>query len=239
MRIIGLGHYSRTGKDSFANYLVEKLQRTRLKVGKIPWAWKLKDVCHQLYGWAGLREATFYETPEGAKLRDVVLPAIGKTPVQIWVDMGTPAVRDQVYDRTWIDYVLQTDHGLDVLLIPDVRFENEIEAIRALGGQCIKVVRPGYGPKPTVADRTLVGYRNWDNVIGDEGSMASLEEWADRYFREILDDYTLITSRPQHEIDDALAVEKIEPWTPPAHYIVPSWQQDHPMNLCSNVRLAA
>src|ERR1035437_2708896 len=100
MRIIGLGHYSRTGKDSFANYF---LLHTPGAI-KIPFAWKLKSITHDLYSWAGLREPEYYETPEGALARDIVLPDLGLTPVQVWVKFGTPAVREQVYDKTWIDY---------------------------------------------------------------------------------------------------------------------------------------
>lgn len=212
MKVIGLGHYSRTGKDSFANYLIEALHERdpQLRVGKKPFAEKLKDICHQLYKWDGLREMEFYDTPEGAPLRDVPLPVIGKTPVQIWVDMGTPAVREKVYINTWIDYVLKTDHGLDVLIIPDVRFYNEIEAVRSAGGTLIKIVRPGYGPRKTHPDRAVFGYTGWDNVIGEEGSMKSLQVWADRYAAWILGGLPII--RTPAEIEAALKVQVIEPW---------------------------
>ena len=184
MKIIGLGHYSRTGKDTFANALVQDITnrsggKTRIK--KIPFAWKLKDICHQLYAWDGLREAEFYDTTEGEKFRDIKLPTIGKTPVEIWVAMGTPAVREQVYSDTWIDYLLKSALGLDVLVIPDVRFPNEVAAIRQMGGTLIKVVRPGYGPRPTVADRALIGWTGWDYVIGSSGRMAELSDWASAF----------------------------------------------------------
>ena len=38
----------------------------------------------------------------------------------------------------------------------------------------IKIVRPGYGPRKTVADRALLGYDGWDYVLGDGGTMESL-----------------------------------------------------------------
>ena len=58
MKIIAIGHYRRVGKDTFANSLVEKARQLdpRLRVGKRSWAWKLKQICHELYAWAGLRE---------------------------------------------------------------------------------------------------------------------------------------------------------------------------------------
>jgi hypothetical protein len=177
MKIIGLGHYSRTGKDSLANYFVQFGRDLGLHIAKKSFASKLKEIAHDLYGWAGLKNEAYYNQPNREHERDVVLPALGMTPVDIWVKLGTPAVREQVYDRTWIDYLLKTDHQLDVLVIPDVRFPNEVEAIREQGGLLIKVVRGGYGPRNTVADMALNDYTGWDEIIGG-GGLPELKRYA-------------------------------------------------------------
>lgn len=212
---IGLGHYKRTGKDSFANYLVAALAQVapHLRVKKLSLAWKLKQVCHELYAWAGLQGPDFYETEAGGALREVVLTGIGKSPRQIWIDFGTPAVREQVYDRTWIDYVFKTDHQADVILVPDVRFENEATEIKQRGGSLIKVVRPGYGPGPNLPDRQLLGYDGWDWVIGDVGTMESLNAWANEFSWWIAGK----APRPFQSYEGmqrALGVETVEPWEP-------------------------
>lgn len=215
MNVIGLGHYSRTGKDSLANYFLAELAiLTRDMVAKkMPFAWKLKQIAYELYAWDGLKEPEFYETAAGATYRDIPLPTIGKSPVQIWIDLGTPAVRDQVYDRTWIDYVLKSDHQADVLLIPDVRFENEIDAVRSMGGITIKVVRPGYGPRKSKADRALLGYTGWDYVIGRSGEMSELQSWAYAFAR-----WQVGQGPKPYQAEDekkaAMLVEKVEAWGP-------------------------
>lgn len=178
MRYIGLGHYSRTGKDTFANYLVEEFTQLGYRAKKLPFAWKLKQICHDLYAWDGLREPEFYDTKEGEPYRDIPLPTIGKTPVEIWVAMGTPAVRECVYMDTWIRYVMDNDHDCDVLIVPDVRFPNEVQAIHDKGGIAGKIVRPGYGPRNTVADQALVGFTGWDFCFGGRGGMDDLREEA-------------------------------------------------------------
>ena len=204
---IGLGHYKRTGKDSFANFLLQACRERdpKFAIGKRSFAYKLKQICHELYDWAGLREPEYYETVEGEQYREIVLPEIGKSPRQIWIDMGTKAVRRNVYEPTWLDYLLKGQHDLDVMVISDVRFPNEAEAIRKSGGVLVKVVRPGYGPGPDMADRALLGYDGWDYVIGgDAGSSESLSRlriWADCFARWLVGG----ESRPEQSSEDRAA----------------------------------
>lgn len=184
MKVIGLGHYARVGKDEFANMLIGHCEKMDplLRVRKASLARKLKEHCFELYAWAGLRDPEFYETEEGAALREVVLPEIGKSPRQIWIDYGTPAVREQVYEHTWIKYVLHSNSDVDVLVIPDVRFFNEVDIIRDHGpSHLIKVVRPGHAPGNNKPDRELLGWGGWDNVIGHYGKLDELNSWAYAY----------------------------------------------------------
>lgn len=209
---IGLGHYKRTGKDSFADFLIRALyyRKPKLKVVKKSFAWKLKQICFELYGWAGLREPEFYETVHGSELREIVLEEIGKSPRQIWIDFGTDAVREKVYERTWLDYMFKSEHNADVIIVPDTRFINEADTMLSKNATLIKVVRPGYGPGKNKPDRELLGYKRWDNVIGDEGSMGSLQRWADTYAEWICGGAPVV--RTAEEIEAALAVEQIVPW---------------------------
>lgn len=210
---IGLGHYSRVGKDTFANYLVAALaeRAPHLRVIKRSFAWKLKQICHELYGWAGVMPPKHYDTKKGEKDRDVVLPALGMTAVELWVAFGTKAVRERVYAATWLDYLLKTDHGADVVIIPDVRFPNEADAINKVGGMTAKIVRPGYGPRKTVADRALLGYDGWHYVLGDRGSMEGLKTQA-QPFADWIAGLGPKPIQTPGERAKALACEVIEPW---------------------------
>lgn len=215
--VIGVGHYSRTGKDTFANALVEYLNKLRpdLRVGRRSFASKLKQITAELYSWAGLMGEDYYNDPEHEHERDLILPAMGLTPVEIWVKFGTPAVRKQVYEYTWIDYLLKTDQGLDVMIIPDVRFLNEVDAIRKCGGYLIKMVRDGYGPKMTVADLALCFFEDWDNVIGDDqdngmNGIQNIRSWAYKYASVIANDAPLShLNRSEVDIKKALSVQKL------------------------------
>jgi hypothetical protein len=140
---------------------------------KLSWAWKMKQIAHELYGWAGVEPPEHYETKEGEQDRDIKLTKLastlfpeGPTVVEVWVAIGTPAFRESVYPRTWIDYILKQGQGNDVLVIPDCRFPNEIEALKDEGGWCYRCVREGFPGRDTVADRALRGKEVWDGTIG-------------------------------------------------------------------------
>lgn len=211
--IIGFGHYSRTGKDTTANALLSYLNAFQpdCRVQKRSFAWKLKQITYELYEWAGMMPPEHYETKDGEKDRDIVLPDLGMTPVEVWVRFGTHAVREQVYQDTWLNYLVRGQRDLDVLLIPDVRFPNEANAIKAAGGKVVKVVRPGYGPRKTAADRALLDYHDWDYIIGGSGDIEELDQWAECLALAALGDeewpHQCIGARQL-----ALSVEVIEPW---------------------------
>lgn len=213
VKFIGIGHYARVGKDTLANAIIEECRRLDpyFTIVKRPWALKLKDVCHQLYSWAGLRELEYYETEPGASQREVVLPAIGKSPRQIWIDFGTTAIRDHVYEKTWLDYNLHTDHEADAVIVPDTRFFNEVSGISSIGGHTVKVVRPGYGPGKNTPDRELVRYAGWQNVWLNKGTLDDAHEMAWQYAN------WLVGGGPEpictnEEMFERLSHEVIEPW---------------------------
>lgn len=173
---IGLGHYSRAGKDSFARAFKSFIEDlSSLCVREVSFASKLKEVCHALYGWAGLHSEEYYNDPAHEHERNCPLWLLnGLTPVEIWVRFGTSAVRNNVYDRTWIDCLLNRAWTEDIVVIRDVRFLNEVEAIWAHGGIVWKIERPGVHPKDTAADQALVSFDKWDHVWSAE-NMRELE----------------------------------------------------------------
>lgn len=215
MKLIAIGHYARVGKDSLANYIQAECFQLdpQFRVIKVSWAYKLKWIAYELYGWAGLREPDFYETVEGALLREVPLPALGLSPRQIWVKLGTDAVRENVYEHTWRDYLLKTDHQADAALITDTRFYNEIQGVEEAGGHRVKVVRPGFGPGPNKPDRELLPYKGWNNTVGETGSLIDLQAWAHKYALWLLGRGPE-PRRTREEQEEAAKVEVITPWEP-------------------------
>jgi hypothetical protein len=164
--VIGLGHYSRTGKDTLCKAILEEAQTRDIRATRLSFADKLKDISHQLYGWAGLREAEVYDRrPE---LRDIPLEPIGLTPVEIWIEVGNK-MRD-VYGRTWVDLVRSQIPQWDLVVITDVRFPNEVDMIKSFPQSLLcKVVRPGVRPRNSISDQSLYNVDWYDTTFNNSG----------------------------------------------------------------------
>lgn len=176
--IIGLGHRSKVGKDTTALMIKKVLAELspELTVKIMPLAWAVKSIAHLLYSWAGLREAMYYEERRDA--RYIPLPIIGLTPVEIWIRLGTPAIREQVYEDTWVKFLL---HNIDlsppgVIIIPDVRFPNEAKAIKEKNGRLVKIdnIKVKWDEK-LKADFYMLDYTGWDYLINNDGTLEELE----------------------------------------------------------------
>ena len=81
-------------------------------------------------------------------VKESVIPHLGKSPRQMLQSMGTEWGRGMVHDEIWIRIAMeQASQHLTVgccVVITDVRFDNEAQAIIGAGGEVWKVTRPGW-----------------------------------------------------------------------------------------------
>lgn len=182
MKIVAIGYKKGRGKDSFANFSLNYLQSyCNCQVRKVGFADKLKDVCHQLYSWAGLKRGVYYE--EHYDEKEVVLPNMGVSPRDIWIGVGNQL--RAFHEGTWIDYVVKSRRQADILLVKDLGFLNEALAIREAGGLLVKMVRDG----EMAADgreTELDVWDDWDAVIDNTGTLEQLNEFAVEFCKEKL-----------------------------------------------------
>lgn len=173
MIIVAFGHRSRVGKDTSAKLLETALRLRGVKTKKVSFAGKLKQAAHVVFGWAGLQDANYYETEEGAAARQVKLPIIDKTPVEIWVEFGNK-IRE-IFPDTWVNSVLLTEYPkVDVLIVTDLRFPNEGDKINDLDGITVWVRRPDVPLLDTVSDKALVGWDGWKVELDNDGTLRDL-----------------------------------------------------------------
>ena len=180
MKIIGISGYKQGGKSSLVEFL-----RGALPSGKLypmSFADSLKKCVYKY--WIEPLDFRGEADWENEDYKNRKHPC-GLTYRELLQKVGTDWFRS-TWPDIWVFNAARLTMGLSCnVIFSDVRFPNEAEAIREAGGVLVKIVRPGYGPGPDVADRALLGYDGWDYVIGgDAGSSESigrLRVWADRF----------------------------------------------------------
>ena len=127
MRVILISGSARFGKDSTAFMMKELLEKQKKKVLIIHYADNLKLFAKNYFGWSGQKDR------KGRELLQ-------------W--LGTDVIRKN-YEDTWVDMVVALLKGIktlyDYIIIPDVRFPNEIDRMRD-NFDCItvRVIRPNF-----------------------------------------------------------------------------------------------
>jgi len=185
MKIIAFGHKSRVGKDTCAKFAQSQLRSKNIDSVRDSFAYHLKKACHYIYEWAGVRRPEHYE--EHHEARNVIIPALGMTVVDLWVIFGTKCCRDKICDLTWVNKTLMREDKPKVLIISDLRFPNEGSRIKELGGVCVEVIRPDqpYREGITVDDR-LDGWDGWDYKITNSGSLKDLYTSVETIVKEVI-----------------------------------------------------
>lgn len=172
MKIFAFGHRRYVGKDTAGRFLMNHLRETYpdKKICKGSFAYKLKQQCEEMFG---LQKPEFYDIPGNEKLKDVIVPEIGKSARTIWIEWGQAA--KAVHDGVWVDYLLKNT-TCDILLITDFRYPVEAHAIQKQGGILIKLERDAEKKHNDVADCALDDFNDWDYIIKNNGSLNELHD---------------------------------------------------------------
>ena len=164
--IIGVSGYAQSGKDeiakvaleygferaAFADTLREALMALNPLIGVSAY---LNDFVTML-GW----EEAKRKSPEIRRLLQ---------------RMGTEAGREIFGKNIWVNKTLGNLDPAKHYIITDVRYQNEAEAIRDLGGQMWRVVRPGTGPVNKHKSEVDLDKYKFDFTIKNDGDLENLE----------------------------------------------------------------
>ena len=139
--IIGFVGFIGSGKDTAADYLVNFHEFRRDSFANT-----LKDAVAAVFGWDRvLLEGRTKEAREWREQRDEWWSdRLGKdiTPRHILQYWGTEVCRQGFHDDIWIASLENKMRKTgDNIVISDVRFPNEIKAIKSAGGKVVRVVR--------------------------------------------------------------------------------------------------
>lgn len=141
-KLIGVVGLKGSGKDTTADYIVNNYDNWE----KWSFAGLLKDITAILFNMD--RKMLAGETPEDRVLREQPNEYWSKvlgytfTPRIALQKLGTDVLRHHFYDGIWVDSLrLKLIESEKNIVLSDVRFPNEIQMIRSLGGEIWRVER--------------------------------------------------------------------------------------------------
>ncbi len=158
------------GKDTIADYLVSNYGYT-----KTSFAEPLKQSLKVLFG--------FTDEQLYGGLKEVPDSFWGVTPRETMQFVGTEVFRDQIQrlipsvrDEFWVHHFKNwyMKNRVENVVVADVRFQNEVDAIHAMGGKVIKVVRPCLDGMPEHASEDIDRITNFDFLVMNDKCIEEL-----------------------------------------------------------------
>lgn len=176
MRVILISGKARNGKDCFASYLERELKQRGLRTLNIHYADFLKFFCQKYLGWSGNKDI------EGRRILQETGQGFRSSYKDAWCDIMEGFLKGAAQFYDWV-------------LIPDVRYENEILMPKELYQdgwieqlEIIRVERPNYENDLTEEQRRHESETALDdypfpsyylNVGGLDTMEANAKEWVD------------------------------------------------------------
>ena len=134
--IIGLySPAAQSGKTTVAQYLQER------GYCRLPFAQPMRDMLSVMLSDLGYSEDLITHHLHVDK--EALVPELGVSVRHLLRTLGTEWGRDCVSPSVWLDVWLSKARRKSFVVVDDVRFTNEAELIRLLGGEVWRITRPG------------------------------------------------------------------------------------------------
>lgn len=162
--LIGLGYRNNVGKSSIA-----KLLNQEFEFQHISFADSLKKAVGEIFG---LNERQMY-----GDLKETDDDYWKLTPRYIMQRVGTECFRKEFSQDIWIKSLERKrlsflERGIKRIVVDDVRFVNEAEYIKSVGGILIRVDRSVSDVETGhVSEHELKLYNKWDYVAKNDGEL--------------------------------------------------------------------
>lgn len=164
MRIIAISGKAESGKDTIANFISKNYG------GKIVhFADEVKHIATVTFGWDGKKDE------KGRNLLQLIGDGARQYNKDIWVDKLLNKIENSYYKH------------YDYLVIPDLRYENEFDALREFAGNMgyditfVRVERPNHSNRLTEEQRNNASETSldqcvlWDKYVVNDKGLAELE----------------------------------------------------------------
>lgn len=188
-RLIGIKGLAGHGKDTVANFISDYLSKEMVQ--KISFAEPLKEMVSIITG---------IPVVDIDKNKTTYLPEYNLSVRTMLQKVGTDAMRNQVDSDVWIKIAARRISQIPlhkIVVIPDVRFENEMNFIRQNNGIVICVHRPVSSNcileesiYQHISERGQLMLPDCDHTLVNDGSLEDLQNKVYRLMGELFQTYS-------------------------------------------------
>ena len=176
--ILGVCGFAQSGKDTAAGFLIERGWK------RLAFADALRDSVYRLnpivLSWPGISDWPGFSHVRVQDIVDNLGWDVAKVEYpeirQLLQRMGTEVGRGIYGESFWVDRVLAQIEPGQNYVITDVRFPNEVEAVRSVGGVIYRIYREGVGAVNGHISDTGVDDLEIDGILLNDGDLADLEQ---------------------------------------------------------------
>jgi hypothetical protein len=177
--LIGLTGRKRSGKNTVGD-VFQGGGYTQLS-----FAAPIKIMIAGLLSYQGVPAPTIREMLEG-DLKEVPTKYLGgQSPRYAMQKLGTEWGRGEMKDSLWVDILMNARTQFEAVVVTDVRFPNEVEAIKAAGGEVYRINRPGLPAADCHLSEALIDGLDVDQEI--HNTAASAQEFQDEVYSLFVD----------------------------------------------------
>lgn len=171
--IVGLTGLAGSGKDTAARFLADALEARGRRTRQMAFA----DPIRQALLAIGVPSSYIHDRD----LKEQEVPTFGASYRKMAQTLGTEWGRQMIGQDTWVRVLENRLLGLqrkpDVLIVTDVRMQNEADWIAAQGGMVALVERKGLtAVRPHASEQ---GLTRWDAVVQNDGDLNNLRARCD------------------------------------------------------------
>lgn len=183
--IIGISGRMGSGKDTVAKMIQEIDAKYRVEETSI---WEIKKYASALKKIASILTGvpeTMFEVPE---FKEKNMPENWRntngylmTYREFLQRLGTEAVRNNIHHNAWVNALMSSCTYKDNWIITDVRFHNEMDAIKKKNGIIIRVTRSDQDHKSYHISENALDSETFDFVIENEGGLTELRNKVEQF----------------------------------------------------------
>jgi hypothetical protein len=152
--VLGLMGVKRSGKDAFADSVLQYASELGLSASRIAFADPLREIAYQLNPIVGTKTKRIQGDFFSVSVRYVeLIDEVGYDKAKenpevrrLLQYLGTEAIRGVLGDSTWVDHLMESvdNTSADIVVVTDLRFPNEYDALTGMDRSTIvRVDRPG------------------------------------------------------------------------------------------------